>query len=388
MSLKETLKDFYNSVFRSNYSPITGGILLALLVILLEMWYRPWGIVGGLRNWGEWVLYGIGFLEEAPPHPLWFSSSVLDLGLILGAFLSATLAQEFGIRIPPKLEIIKGIVAGILMGIGSALAQGCNVGGFYMAIANLSASGIAMMLGLMVGVFIGVKYLLWEIEHFSSQGGIEISTKKLNPLLGIIALIILILGTYSYFKSEQENGALLGGAFLLTAGIGFVMHRSRFCMVNAFREPFLSGEATMARGAALSLIIATLGILFIKMAGIREPMEYVTPTFIWGSLIGGVIFGAAMVVAGGCGSGSLWRVGEGQVKLMIVVIFFALTNAIMRHYLDNVWEVWDKGILGSKVFLPDIFGYGGAFLILAIVIFLWYLFVDWNEKTEKFVIGL
>ncbi|MGC9109634.1 MAG: YeeE/YedE thiosulfate transporter family protein [Caldimicrobium sp.] len=388
MSFKDSLKELYNAIFRLNYSPITGGILLALLVILLEMWYRPWGIVGGLRNWGEWVLYGIGFFEEAPPHPLWFSSSVLDLGLLLGAFLSATLAQEFGIRIPPKLEIIKGIVAGILMGIGSALAQGCNVGGFYMAIANLSASGIAMMLGLMVGVFIGVKYLLWEIEHFSSQGGIEISTKKINPLLGLIALFILFYGIYAYFTSDNENGVKLGGAFLLTAGIGFIMHRSRLCMVNAFREPFLSGEATMAKGVALSLFLTTLGVLFIKMAGIQEANVYVTPTFIWGSLIGGIIFGAAMVVAGGCGSGSLWRVGEGQVKLMIVVVFFSLTNAIFRYYLDNVWEVWDKGIFGKAVYLPDIFGYGGAFILLAIVILLWYLFVDWNEKTEKFVIGL
>ncbi|MGC9141334.1 MAG: YeeE/YedE thiosulfate transporter family protein [Caldimicrobium sp.] len=388
MSFKDSLNELYNAIFRSSYSPITGGILLALLVILLEMWYRPWGIVGGLRNWGEWVLYGIGFLEEAPPHPLWFSSSVLDLGLLLGAFLSATLAQEFGIRIPPKLEIIKGIVAGILMGIGSALAQGCNVGGFYMAIANLSASGIAMMLGLMVGVFIGVKYLLWEIEHFSSQGGIEISTKKINPLLGLIALFILFYGIYAYFTSDNENGVKLGGAFLLTAGIGFIMHRSRLCMVNAFREPFLSGEATMAKGVALSLFLTTLGVLLIKMASIQEANVYVTPTFIWGSLIGGIIFGAAMVVAGGCGSGSLWRVGEGQVKLMIVVVFFSLTNAILRYYLDNVWEIWNKGILGKAVYLPDIFGYGGAFIILAIVILLWYLFVDWNEKTEKFVIGL
>jgi len=387
MSFKETLKDFYQAVFRSNYSPITGGILLALLAILIEMWYRPWGIVGGIRNWGEWVLYGIGFLEEAPPHPLWFSSSVFDIGLILGAFISATLAQEFGIRIPPKLEIIKGIVAGILMGIGAGLAQGCNIGGFYMAIANLSAGGIAMMLGLMVGVFIGVKYLLWELERFSSQGGIEISTKKINPILGIIGLIVLIWGVYGYFNSEHENGALLGGAFLLTAGIGFVMHRSRFCIVNAFREPYLSASAHLARGVALSLFIVTLGVLFIKMAGIREPYEYVTPTFIWGSLIGGIIFGAAMVVAGGCGSGSLWRVGEGQVKLMIVVVFFSLSNAIFRHYLDNVWEVWDKGLLGTKVYLPDVFGYGGTFIIIAIVILLWYLFLDWNEKTEKFVIG-
>lgn len=387
MSFSESLKGLYQSVFKNNYSPVTGGILLALFVILLEMWYRPWGIVGGLRNWGEWVLYGIGFLEEAPPHPLWFSSSVLDIGLILGAFISATLANEFGLRIPPRLEMIKAVVAGILMGIGSALAQGCNIGGFYMAIANLSASGIAMMLGLIVGVFIGVKYLIWELEHFSSQGGVEISTKKINPILGIVALLILIYGIYSYFRSEHEEGALLGGALLLTACIGFVMHRSRFCIVNSFREPFLSGEAAMARGVALSILIATFGILLIKMAGIREPMTYVTPTFVWGSLIGGLIFGAAMVVAGGCGSGSLWRVAEGQVKLMIVVIFFALTNAITRYYLDNVWEVWDKGWFGTTLFLPEYLGYGGAFILLALVIIIWYLVVDWNEKSEKFVIG-
>ncbi len=388
MSLKSVFSEFYQAVFKSNYSPVLGGVLLAVLVILLEMWYRPWGIVGGLRNWGEWFFYVLGVLEEAPPNPIWFSSSVLNLGLLLGAFISATLAGEFGIRIPPKLEIIKAIVAGILMGIGSALGQGCNIGGMYMSIANLSASGIVMMLGLMVGVYIGVRYLLWEVEHFSSQGGLEISTKKINPLLGIIALVVLVLGLYGYFNSEGENGVLLGGSFLFTAGIGFVMHRTRFCIVNAFREPFLSGEASMARGVALSLFISMVGVLFIKMAGIRELMTYVTPTFIWGSLIGGIIFGAAMVVAGGCGSGSLWRVAEGQIKLVIVVIFFALTNALVRHYLDNVLEVWDKGWLGRALYLPDIFGYGGTFILLAIVIFLWYLFVDWNEKTEKFVIGL
>lgn len=205
--------------------------------------------------------------------------------------------------------------------------------------------------------------------------------------MGIISLVILFWGTLAYFGSEHEDGVKLGGAFLLTAAIGFVMHRSRFCIVNSLREPYLSGSAEMLRGVALSLLIVTFGVMFIKMAEIRDPMTYVTPTFIWGSLIGGLIFGAAMVVAGGCGSGSLWRVGEGQVKLMIVVVFFALTNALLRYYLDNVWEVWDKGILGKAVYLPDYLGYGGSFILLAFLIALWYIIMDWNEKTEKFVIG-
>ena len=387
-NFKDTFSEFYSSIIKSNWSPITGGILIALFAILLEMWGRPWGIIAGLRNWGEWFWYWVGVIDEEPIHPLWSSASVIDIGFLLGAFISANLAYEFGIRIPPFLEIIKGIIGGILMGIGGALARGCNIGGLYTSLANLSASAIAMMIGLMIGALVAVKYLLWEIEHLPSKGGTEISLKKLNPILGIIALIVLIWGGYAYFHSEDEMGALLGGSMFFAAGIGYAMHRSRLCFVAAFREPFLSGEATFARAIILSMFLAMIGILFIKLAGIMPAMVYVTPTFIWGALIGGLIFGIGMVIAGGCGSGSLFRVAEGQVKLTIAVIFFALTNALVRYYMDYVWEIWDKGILGKKVFLPNYLGYGGTFILLSLVLLLWYVFVTWNEKSEKFVIGL
>ena len=387
-NFKDTFSEFYSSVVKSNWSPITGGILIALFAILLEMWGRPWGIIAGLRNWGEWFWYWVGVIDEEPIHPLWSSASVINIGFLLGAFISANLAYEFGIRVPPFLEIIKGIIGGILMGIGGALARGCNIGGFYTPFTNLSASAIPMMIGLMIGALVGVKYLLWEIEHLPSKGGTEISLKKLNPILGIIALIVLIWGGYAYFHSEDEMGALLGGSLFFSAGIGYAMHRSRLCFVAAFREPFLSGEATFARAIILSMFLAMIGILFIKLAEIMPPMVYVPQTFIWGALIGGFIFGIGMVIAGGCGSGSLFRVAEGQVKLIIAVIFFALTNALVRYYMDYVWKIWDKGILGKKVFLPNYLGYGGAFILLSLVLLLWYVFVTWNEKSEKFVIGL
>jgi len=37
-------------------------------------------------------------------------------------------------------------------------------------------------------------------------------------------------------------------------------------------------------------------------------------SFSLGALLGGSLFGAGMVIAGGCGAGSIWRAGEGQVK--------------------------------------------------------------------------
>ncbi len=297
---KEAISRTWKSFALSNWSPMTGGILLALFAVLLEAWYRPWGIVGGIRNWADWLFYLIGFYEDAPPHPLEFSSSILDIGFIWGAAISAFLAREFGLRFPPKIEYIKAIVSGILMGIGSALAIGCNVGGFYVALHNLAANGLAMAVGLIFGVIVGIKYLYWELEHFPSAGGFEISLRKVGPYIGFLLLVGLIVATYAYFGSEEiEDAEILGGCLIITAAIGYIMHRSRFCMVNALREPFMTGEAALGKALMVSIILGAVGVAILKYQEIRPEMAYVVPALGLGALVGGFIFGAAMVVAGG-----------------------------------------------------------------------------------------
>jgi len=56
------------------------------------------------------------------------------------------------------------------MGAGAVLAAGCNVGGFYTAAAMLDFGGVAMMAGLIIGAWIGLRYLLWEMEHVAQKG--------------------------------------------------------------------------------------------------------------------------------------------------------------------------------------------------------------------------
>ena len=56
--------------------------------------------------------------------------------------------------------------------------------------------------------------------------------------------------------------------------------------------------------------------------------------FVLGCLIGGFIFGIGMLLAGGCASSTLWRVGEGQTKLMVTMVAFALTNSLTAKFLQ------------------------------------------------------
>lgn len=256
-----------------------------------------------------------------------------------------------------------------------------------MAVNNLAANGLLMLIGLIFGVILGVKYLYWELERFPSTGGFEISFRKIDPILGVIALVGLLLATKAYFGSEADEGATLGGCLILTAAIGYTMHRSRFCMVNALREPFVTGEAVMGKAVIISLILSAIGIAVLKYSEISPEMAYVTPTFGLGALLGGFIFGAAMVVAGGCGSGSLWRVAEGQLKLVVVAIFFALTNSLVRHWFAE-YEVIENGYLGKAIFMPEYLGYAGTLFLIALLVVVWYIIIDWNEDTNKLVLEM
>ena len=294
--------------------------------------------------------------------------------------------------------MVKAILAGILMGIGSALAGGCNIGGFYNAIGNLAANGFTMMLGLIIGVILGLKLLYLEMEHISwGDGGAKTLTPPaaLTPWVGAAALIGLIAAAYAYTGSEDDYTASLCGVLLLAAAIGYCMQRGRWCMMQSFREPHMTGDCTMAKSVMLSICVVALGAAVLKYQvpmraegeAILNASMYVRGTFGWGGVVGGLIFGLGGMLAGGCGSGTLWRVGEGQVKLMIVVPFFAITNSIVVNWFqDNDFEA--NGVFGKAVYLPDVLGYGGALLLIGLFMALWYVIVTWNEESNKLIVPM
>ena len=86
-------------------------------------------------------------------------------------------------------------------------------------------------------------------------------------------------------------------------------------------------------------------------------------------------------LAGGCGAGSLWRAGEGQVKLWAAVAAFALGASVTRLALVQTGLATK---LGVAVFLPSWVGWGGALLVVAGVMAAWAALATWNEVSQKF----
>ena len=133
---------------------------------------RPWAITGAFPLWGSLAIDRLGWDDpvfwtyweeptraEALLRPLATErTTMMDLGLVLGAALAAGLAGRFrpDWRIAPG-PLAGSVVGGLLLGIGAVLAFGCNVSAYVSGIASGSLHGWAWILPGLAGNWVGLR---------------------------------------------------------------------------------------------------------------------------------------------------------------------------------------------------------------------------------------
>ena len=128
--------------------------------------------------------------------------------------------------------------------------------------------------------------------------------------------------------------AVLLGAFALSAVFGAIVHRTNFCTMGAIADMVTMGNATRLRQWALAVGVAIIGFGALAAGGWVQAADslYATPRWMWlSALVGGALFGVGMVLASGCGSKTLIRLGAGNLKALVVFVVMALAAyATMR----------------------------------------------------------
>ena len=328
------LAEQYAKVFGRPWAIVPSALVIGSLNVFLFAFDKPWTVADGMRNWGDWLFQSLRLSNQIDLLSPWlYSGSVLNLGLLLGGFSAALLSREFAFRPAPGSELVKGALGGLLMGWGAMLSFGCNIGGFFSALSALSLSGAGMMVGLFLGAFLSTRYVIWENAKLIHAGQTPFmsvcdappqpahgsTSFVIQPWLGGLLIMALLCAGYLYGQLGHRPLAVF---LLFGVAFGVVLQRSRFCLVSAFREPFLSGQSEHTRAAALALILSMIGFSILKATDLKDASEWVFPSFWSGALFGGALFGVGMVIAGGCGAGSIWRAGEGHIKLWVAVFFF------------------------------------------------------------------
>lgn len=154
-----------------------GAIALsALNFATLVLAGRPWAITAAFPLWGSRLVEGIGWDDpafwpywedptrtEALLRPLLSDrTTVMDLGLMLGAALAAGLSGRGGpFAWPGARPALASLLGGLLLGLGAAMAFGCNISAFLGGIASGSLHGWVWIGPALLGNALGLSLRPW-----------------------------------------------------------------------------------------------------------------------------------------------------------------------------------------------------------------------------------
>ncbi|HEX4842441.1 MAG TPA: YeeE/YedE family protein [Limnobacter sp.] len=121
---------------------------------------------------------------------------------------------------------------------------------------------------------------------------------------------------------------VLWATFVVGLLFGAVSHRTHFCTMGAVADVFNFGDWNRARMWLVAIAVATLGLQGLHIAGMANIHDTIFLASQWSwlsGMLGGVLFGFGMVLASGCGSKTLIRLGGGNLKALVVFVVMGLT---------------------------------------------------------------
>lgn len=127
--------------------------------------------------------------------------------------------------------------------------------------------------------------------------------------------------------AATPDAAMTIGGLLIGALFGVVVHRANYCTMGAISDWWTCGDTGRLGAVALAAATAIIGAQTLDAYAVTDLSKsiYLAPRINWlGAIVGGVVFGAGMVYAGGCPSRTLVRTGGGDLRGAVSLIVMAI----------------------------------------------------------------
>ena len=151
---------------------IVGAVAIGVISIgVFLAGHHPWSVTFGFTVWGAKLAALAGFDFSHAEFWQWAgpkralaesilsdTSSLTDLGMILGAMAGAAASKPFARTAwPPARSLVAAAVGGLLMGWGARIGFGCNIGAFVGGVASGSLHGWVWFAAALGGCAIGIR---------------------------------------------------------------------------------------------------------------------------------------------------------------------------------------------------------------------------------------
>ena len=132
---------------------------------------------------------------------------------------------------------------------------------------------------------------------------------------------------------------ITGGGLALGVVLGYVANKTNFCTMGAISDVVNMNHWGRIRAWLLVIAVAMIGTNVLAYSGHIDLSKtlYTGNNFPWlAYIVGGLCFGVGMTLASGCGNKTLVRIGGGNLKSVVVLIFMGFAAIATL-----------KGILGA-----------------------------------------
>ena len=349
-----------------------------------------WAVTGEFTRWGghvlqlfgahpeQWGYFKVIGLEGSPLDRI---DGMMVIGMFGGCFAAALWANNVKLRMPQhRIRIFQAVLGGMIAGFGARLAMGCNLAAFFTGIPQFSLHAWFFALATAVGSYFGARFTLLpmfripvKLQKVSAASPLtqKPAQAKRRFRLGMIIFFAVIL----WGGLTAMNAPKLGLAMLFGVGFGLLIERAQICFTSAFRDLWITGRTHMAKAIIIGMAVSAIGIFSYVQMGLPPKIMWAGPN----AVLGGLLFGFGIVLAGGCETGWMYRAVEGQVHFWWVGFGNILGATILAYYWDDLAPSLATSY--DKVNLLQTFGpLGGLLVTYLMLLAAFLLVVAWEKR--------
>ncbi|GAA1129496.1 selenium metabolism membrane protein YedE/FdhT [Citricoccus alkalitolerans] len=345
------------------------GPVFVLLGVLSAVYFAitgtVWAVTGEFTRLGGHVVEWLGadahawrYYQEVTTldgSPVDRTDGWIVIAMLAGSLIAALYSGDFRLRLPPlKRRFAQALVGGIIAGFGARLAYGCNLAAMFTGIPQFSLHAwiftATTALGTLLGVHI-IKQRWWRGPTRpvpvtpGMPGSAAGSPKKKTTHRSIASVVVLGLVAAALAYVTTGRG-MLSVAIVFGTVFGILIQRGQICFTAAFRDLWVTRKTKLNDALILGLAAAVIMTWLVLQIGGMDPLT--KPAGI-GTVIGGMLFGLGIMMAGACETGMMYRAMEGQTAAVVAFVGNVIGATVLAYGWDH-WGIYATLVAPSPAF--------------------------------------
>ena len=172
------------------------------------------------------------------------------------------------------------------------------------------------------------------------------------------------LAKYGAFGDEM--GLVM--AFIIGIGFGFFLERAGFGSAKKLVSQFYLDDLAVFKVMFTAIVTAMLGVTYLAWMGVLDlSLVYMTPTWLWPQIVGGLVLGVGFAIGGYCPGTSVAATATGRIDGLVYVLGLVFGTVVFAEAFPLLKGFFYSGSYGQQT-LPGVLGLSYGVVVFAVVL--------------------